>query len=348
MAMHDLPRPNGLTRRRMALALPLLGAAAWLPAAFASAPAVVQRDARALMGTRVDMVAQGSDATTVRTAMAQAWGEMERLAAMMTRYEPGSAVSAINRAAGLHAVAVTPELMAVLRSAQDLAARTQGAFDITVGALRAWHFDRGQSALPAAREIEAQRRLVGWRGLELDERAGRARLAERGMALDLGGVAKLPILQAGIEVLRRCGIGDALLNGGGDVLVAGQLHGRPWRVGLRDPRAPERMLGVLALQEQAIVASSGDYERFFMARGERQHHILDPATGRPTHGPHGVSLWARDASSVNGLGTAMMVLGSEGARALLRNQPGVQALVAERDQSVWRTPGMAAALQAAV
>ena len=340
-------RPLGLTRRRMALALPLLGAAAWLPsAAWASAiPAAVLRDTRALMGTRIDLVAEGADAAAVRAAMAEAWHTMERLAAMMSRYEPTSAVSAVNRAAGGPAVAVPPEMMAVLRSAQQLAERTNGAFDITVGALKAWHFDTGQTTLPDARTLEAQRRLVGYRGLLLDERAGRARLAERGMALDLGGAAKLPILEAGMQALKRHGIDNAMVNGGGDVLVTGQLNGRPWRVGLRDPRAPEKMLGVLALQGQAIVASSGDYERFFMAKGERQHHILDPATGRPTHGPHGVSLLARDAASVNGLGTALMVLDRTNAQTLLRTQPEVQALVAGRDGHLWQTPGMAARLQ---
>ena len=67
------------------------------------------------------------------------------------------------------------------------------------------------------------------------------------MALDLGGIAKLPILQAGMDVLAAHGVRDALVNGGGDVLIAGRLQGRPWRVGLRDAREPRRLLGVVAL-----------------------------------------------------------------------------------------------------
>ena len=346
--MHDdMNRPTSLTRRRMALALPLLGAAAWLPSAFANPQAAVLRDSKALMGTRIDIAAEGADAKQLRDGVDHAWREMDRLAAMMTRYDPASTVSAINRAAGVHAVAVDDALMAVLQSAQSLAAQTQGAFDVTVGALKAWHFDTGQSTLPAASDIQAQRRLVGYRGLLLDERAGTARLAQRGMALDLGGVAKLPILEAGMDMLQRHGIDNAMLNGGGDVLVRGQLRGRPWRVGLRDPRAPEKILGVLALEGQAIVASSGDYERFFMVNGQRQHHILDPATGRPTHAAHGVSLLARNAASVNGVGTALMVLGMTQGQTLLRQRPEVQALVAGRNQSVWQTAGMATALQKA-
>ena len=345
--MHEPLAPQGLTRRRLAMALPLLGAAALAPAALqAATPAVVERSQRTLMGTQVDMVGQGLDAGALRSAMDRAWSEMERLAALMTRYHPDSTVSALHRAAGRHPVPVPAEVLAVLQAAQAIAVQTHGAFDATVGALP-WQFGTAEQHLPSAQDIEAQRRLVGYRGLVIDAKAGTAFLQQRGMALDLGGIAKLPILEAGMRTLRAQGVEHAMLNGGGDVLVAGRLQGRPWRVGLRDPRAPERLLGVLALEGQAIVASSGDYERFFMAQGERQHHILNPATGRPTQGPRGVSLLARDATSVNGLGTALMVMGSAAAPALLQQRPGVQALVVERDHSIWQTPGMAAVLRTA-
>jgi thiamine biosynthesis lipoprotein len=339
--MHSRNPPPVFSRRRMVMALPLLGSTACMPCAFASTPALTERSQRALMGTQVDMVAHGPDARALETAMELAWREMERLATLMTRYSPDSTVGAIHRAAGRHPVSVPPEVMAVLKAAQDIATKTHGAFDATVGALQAWRFDQAQFTLPHPQEIEAQRRLVDYRGLVLNEHRGTALLTQPGMALDLGGIAKLPILEAGMRTLKNHGVDNALINGGGDVLIAGRLNGRAWRVGLRDPRAPERMLGVISLEGQAIVASSGDYERFFMAQGERQHHILNPATGRPTHGPRGVSLVAKDVASVNGMGTAIMVLGSEGARTLLKGRPDVQALVVDRDHSVWQTPGMA-------
>ncbi len=332
-------------RRRMVMALPLLGAAAWMPV-FAAAPVATERSQRGLMGTQVDMVVHGPDARQLVAGMALAWQEMERQVSLMSRYRADSTVSVIGREAGRRAVAVEPEVMAVLRAAQDLAARTDGAFDATVGSLKAWHFEGGRQTLPSAAEIAAQCRLVGYRGLVLDERAGTAFLQRRGMALDLGGIAKLPILEAGMRVLRERGIEHAILNGGGDVLVAGRLHGRAWRVGVRDPRAPQQLLGVLSLEGQAIVASSGDYERFFMSQGERQHHILNPATGLPTRGPRGVTLLAKDVASVNGLGAAMMVLGNKGAQSMLKDRPQVQALMVGRDHQVWQTPGMASLLSA--
>ncbi|MDE2402517.1 MAG: FAD:protein FMN transferase [Burkholderiales bacterium] len=339
--------PVGLTRRRIAMAIPLLGCAVWgsaVRASTARAHPLVQRDSRALMGTQVDIVVESGDISALLPALEQAWSEMTRLSKMMSRYDADSTVSAINQAAGVHAVSITPELLGVLKAARNISTQSEGAFDITVGTLKGWRFDGNQTTVPAAEVIEYQRRLVNYRELRLDERVGTAYLNKRDMALDLGGVAKLPILEAGMGVLKRHGIVNAMINGGGDVLVAGRLQGRPWRVGLRDPRAPQQLIGVLALEGQALVASSGDYERFFMYRGERQHHILDPATGRPTHGPHGVSLLARDAASVNGLGAAMMVLGANAGRALINSRPGVEALIVDRDQSVWRSQGMAAAL----
>ena len=80
--------------------------------------------------------------------------------------------------------------------------------------------------------------VLNYRDVVLDDKSASAFLQRRGMRLDLGGIAKLPILQAGMNVLKRHGIDNAMVNGGGDVLVSGALQGRPWRVGVRDARAP--------------------------------------------------------------------------------------------------------------
>ena len=157
--------------------------------------------------------------------------------------------------------------MAVLREAQRIHAVTDGAFDVTVGGLKAWHFGEGVQQMPQAEEVARQLSLVGAQDLVLDTNAGTAFLRRRGMALDLGGIAKLPILEAGMRVLQEHGIDNAMVNGGGDVLVRGQMQGRAWRVGLRDPRTPSQLLGAVSLQGSAVVASSGDYERYFCTKG---------------------------------------------------------------------------------
>lgn len=318
--------------------------------AFLAAPllahAVRVDEARPLMGTVVEIAAEGADETAVRTAVTAAWREMARLIDMMSHYDPESVVSAINDNAGIKPVPVPPELMAVLTMAQRVSERSQGAFDITVGSLRGWRFRPDDPRLPSREEIAAQLPKVNYRKLVLDPRAGTAFLTERGMRIDPGGIAKLYILNAGMRVLMRHGIARAMVNGGGDVEVVAPEGERPWRIGVRDPRAPDRLLGVLEAN-RGFVVSSGDYERYFVHQGRRYHHILDPRTGYPAEGPRGVTLVSADLEAVNGLSVVIMVRGKRYGIERITSTPGLDGLIVDRDGSVWMSPGFRARLRAA-
>ncbi len=270
------------------------------------------QDARPLMGTAVEVIAEGAEEPALRAAAEGAFREMQRLADIMSHYDPASVVSAINDAAGVRWVPVPPELAEVLAQARRVSERTGGAFDVTVAG-----------------------RPIDYRKLRLDGR--RAFLAERGMRIDLGGIAKLYILEAGRRVLEARGAPRALVNGGGDVVA--HSDGAPWRVGVRDPRAPERLLGVVELKNGAV-AASGDYERYFERDGKRFHHILDPRTGYPAEGARGVTLVGPSAEAVNGLGPAIMVLGSAAGQKLVAATPGVEAAIVGRDGALWRSRGL--------
>lgn len=332
---------NGLasaTRRRFALAT-AMGAclAAWPIASQSRAEPVRLRESRPLMGTLVDIAAVADDPAQLQAAQAAAFDRMSRLVSVMSHYEPTSRVAAINLAAGLQPVPVEPELMQVLAMARRVSQRSGGAFDVTIGSVGRWHFDAQYPQMPTPGYISAHLPVVDWRKLILNDRAGTAYLTKRGMRIDLGGIAKLPILQAGLDSLRQHGITNALINGGGDVVAMSDHASRPWRVGIRDPRQPARLLAALDVRD-GFVASSGDYERFFVRDGKRYHHVLDPKTGYPTQGPHGVTLVGRDLASVNGLGAAAMVLDAPAGRDLIRSTRGVEALIAGSNGSLWVTP----------
>lgn len=324
------------------MALPLLACGLMVPPVQAKADVYQAR--RVLMGTQVDLTLHGEDRAHLAIAADAALAGMERLADMMSRYRPTSALSAINLMAGLQPVPVPPELLSVLLMAQQMARTSAGAFDATVGALRDWNFSSDHPVIPTAAQIAAQLSLIDPAGLVIDQHASTAFLARRGMRLDLGGIAKLPILQAGLHQMQARGVANAMINGGGDVLVMGELHGRPWRVGLRDPRHPEQLLGTVSLN-RGFVAASGDYERFVMHEGKRLHHILDPKTGYPSEGPHGVTLISERLDAINGLGTAVMVAGEQAGRAAVAQRPGLDALIVGRSGSLWLSPGMARRLE---
>jgi thiamine biosynthesis lipoprotein len=308
-----------------------------LAAATAGHAGTPYQEARPLMGTLVSVTVEGGPAD-VREKVDAAYREMARLSDMMNHYDPDSVVSEINRQAGKRPVKVPPELMEVLVMARRVSGRTDGAFDITVGAFKGWRFNLENPAMPSAQELGAVLPLVNYRNVLLDEKNRTVLLKQPGMRIDLGGIAKLYILNAGMQVLQRHGVGQAMLNGGGDVTVTGTRDGRPWRIGIRHPRRAGELLATVELTRGWVV-TSGDYERYFIRDGRRYHHILDPRTGYPTAGPQQVTLVGEDLSSLNGFSSAIMVLGAEKGRELIGRLAGVEGLIVELDGRVWLTPG---------
>ena len=296
----------------------------------------VHRASRVLMGTRVDIVAQGDGPDATAAAVQAAFAEMQRLERMMSRHRADSLVSAMHRSAGQGLVMAPPELVSVLQRAAELSRLSEGAFDITVGAYHGWSFDPQDARMPAPEDLRRERRLVDFRDVLVRPATGQAGLGRPGMRIDLGGVAKLPILQAGLHVLEQRGVRHAMVNGGGDVLTRGQLLGQDWRVGIRDPRAPERLIHTVQVSD-ACVASSGDYERCFVRDGRRYHHVLDPRTGMPSRGVRGVVTVSRQPDPVNGLGAAIMVAGATAGGHLLSPLREVDSLIVDADARVSTT-----------
>ena len=301
-------------------------------------------EARPLMGTLVEITVEGPDRPVSQAASESAFAEMQRLTAMMSHYDPASVVSAISAQAGMAPVPVPPELFEVLTAAKTLAEHTGGAFDPTIGAIQGWRFDPQQPAAPDAARLAAMARKVDFRKLILDRDQQTAYLSAAGMRLDLGGIAKLYILHAGMLRLTMPGISRAMVNGGGDVEVSSADPKRPWRIGIRDPQNPEAPLATLDLI-RGFVVSSGDYERAYVKDGRRYHHILDPRTGKPTVGPHQVTLVGEDLQPINGLSAAVMVLGRARGLALIQATAGVEGLIIDRDGECWVSPSLRSRLQ---
>ncbi len=334
-----------LTRRHFTRSLPGLALGVALPSAFAAGGGGVYQASQQLMGTRVDVSLRGGPIADMALAAQAAFGEMHRLASMMSRFQPRSALNRVNLMAGVAPVVVPEELMHVLRMAERAHSLSGGAFDATVGTYSGWTFGTERKTVPDPAVLLSQRAWVNQsEGLSLDAAAGTAFLVHRGARLDLGGIAKLPILQAGMARLQSLGAEQAMINGGGDVVASARPHDRPWKIGLRDPRRPDQVLGTVDLHS-GWVAASGDYERFFVHQGRRWHHVLDPRTGYPSQGAHGVVLMGRDLSLINGLGAAVMVAGAPAGRSIAQHAPGMAALIVGRDNQLWLSPDMARTLR---
>ncbi len=323
----------------------------WLLATLAAstlgrpAAAAVVRDDRvkmaAPMSIQVDAPAERTAAA--RTAMDAAYAEVDRLVALVSEWIPTSDISRVNAAAGSGAgVEVEPETFALIAKSFEIGRLTGGAFDITFLPLgRVWDFKRTPPALPVPAAIARARALVDYRKIHLDPAAHTVALADSGMAMGLGGIAQGYIADRVAEVIRSRGFTDFVIDVSGDLRVDGRVGGRPWRVGIQDPRQRDRVIATLPLADGISVVTSGDYERYFELDGRRYHHILDPATGYPATDCRSVTVVSTDTGIADALATGLFVLGPERGLALAERLPDVEALIVDAAGATHTTSGFA-------
>ena len=264
--------------------------------------------------------------------------EARRIEIKFSRFRESSVVSEINRNAARTPVAVDEETETLVESALDLAALTGGRFDPTVGALRrAWDFKTDR--VPSTTEVEALLPLVDARAVSI--RGGTVFLRRAGMELDLGGVGKEYAVDRAAGVLRDAGVRSAIVNFAGDVAtIGGRGDGRPWSVGIADPRRPGRCRFAVRAIGNTGVATSGDYERCFVKDGVRYHHILDATTGWPARGVASATAVAASSFLAGRFATAAFLLGPEAGLALLEDSPGVEGALIVEDGTILATTGM--------
>jgi FAD:protein FMN transferase len=249
----------------------------------------------------------GDDTAAMALAAQAAIDEVRRIELKYSRYRGDSIVSHINTAAGgAGCVEVDAETAALLDFAAQLHTLSDGLFDITSGVLRrAWNFREGRVPAPdALRELLP---LIGWSQVEW--LGGGIRLPRAGMEIDFGGFGKEYAADRAMAVLAAAGQMHGFVNLGGDIRVLGpRADGSAWRFGIQHPRRAEATIASVELSAGAL-ASSGDYERFFVHEGRRFCHILDPRTGWPVEGWASVSVTAPACVAAGALSTIAMLKG---------------------------------------
>ena len=304
-------------------------------------PRVVERVGVA-MGSELRLTTWAEDETAARTAFDAVFAEFERLEAQMSTWRQGSDVLRINAAAGDHAVQVAPDVRDVLHQARQISEWTEGTFDVTFGALTdVWKFDHDQdNTIPPDEAIRARLPLIDYRQIEIDDRAGTVVLKRTGMKIHLGGIGKGYAVEHAVSILRRAGLRDFMIQAGGDLYVGGHKDGRPWRLGINDPRGPEgKSFASLDLSDSTF-STSGDYARFFMKDGVRYHHILDPATGQPARLCRSVTIVSDSPVMADAIAKGVFILGPEKGMALVERLPKLGAVIVTATNEVLVSSGL--------
>jgi FAD:protein FMN transferase len=295
-------------------------------------------DAIDLMGTRVSVELWADDEVRGRELVADVMREYHRIDDAMSTYKPDSEISQVNSHAAEAPMPISDELFRLVERSLDLSTTSGGAFDITYDSV-GYLYDFRARQRPTDREIEERIGAVDYRHVVLDRARRTIFFKAKGVRINLGGIAKGYVVEHAAAMLRARGVEHALLNAGGDTRVIGDRMGQPWIVGIRHPRVAEEVVTRLPLVDEAI-STSGDYERYFEENGRRYHHIINPATGRPTEGILTVTVIGPDGTLTDGLDTAIFVLGVEKGLELIEGYPDYETIIVDAAGKVSYSQGL--------
>jgi thiamine biosynthesis lipoprotein len=303
------------------------------------------RETDQAMGTAVTFVAWTDDDARTHAAFVEAFAELKRIEQLMTDWErpgePRSDIVRVNAAAGQPAaVTVSPETLEVVKLALDVSKRSGGAFDISYAVMRGiWKFDDDlDKKVPDKKVLAERRKLINWRDVLVDEKAGTIRLKRAGMRIGLGGIAKGYAVDRCAGVLRKHGLSDFIVQAGGDLYAAGSKSGTPWGVGIQDPRGTHGEVFAQAPISDHAFSTAGDYERGFILDGRRYHHIIDPATGYPATASRSVTVFAPTALLADALDDAVFIIGPERGLQLAASFADVGVVIVDAHNKVWISP----------
>ncbi len=260
------------------------------------------------MDTYMEITAYGRNS---ENAVEAAVDEIERLDALLST---GSAASEITMLNQNKTAVVSEDSAYLLRRSMDLWKSTGGAFDITIyPVMKAWGFAGDTFRVPTDQELKRLLDFVDSSQIAYDEETKTVVLPEQ-VEIDFGGIAKGYTSARVSQIMEEYHIKSAKLNLGGNVQTVGtKADGSLWRIAIKSPDDTFPYLGVISVEDKAVITSGG-YERYFEENGIIYHHIIDPKNGKPAqNGLVSVTIVCEDGTLADGLSTALYVMGKDDA-----------------------------------
>jgi thiamine biosynthesis lipoprotein len=291
------------------------------------------------MGTVIEITLIDDNEEKANKAALQAFQEVKRIEQLMSPKIESGDVSRINKSSGKEWVKVPKETLEVIKKAQEISELSDGRFDITVGPLtELWRRAREKKIPPSVEEVKEKLGLVNFKNIEMDQE-GKVFLKKKGMAIDVGGIAKGYAVDRAFDVLRSLGYKNLIVNAGGDLRIGGLKNNQPWSIGIQNPREPQKILTRISVSDVAV-ATSGDYEKFFIYEGKRYHHIFNPKNGFPADGCQSVTIVTKNCITADGLATAIFVLGLDKGYTLCQKLDGVECMILDKEGKTILSPNL--------
>lgn len=259
------------------------------------------------MGTVLSVIYTGGKNPEIERKLKR---DVEWIEESLSYYKEESYVSKLNKDGHLAPVKVHPEVCRLIELSLDFLEKTDGAFDITYKS-RGVLWEKGEE--PDEPDLLKSGMFTGKGLIDTDCKNNSVSFKKEGVRIDLGGIAKGYAIDRAGSILKNGNITDFIVNYGGDMLVCGKKGTKPWTVGIKNPGDKENILKTLTFTRTGCqgIATSGDYERFFVINGKKYSHIFDPRTGRPSENASSVTVVADSAVKADAIATAVSVLINE-------------------------------------
>jgi len=221
---------------------------------------------------------------------------------------------------------LSPGLQYLLNKSLAISRHTGGCFNPAIGNLKKlWDFNTTTAKPPASEKIKKEVAALKFGNLAFNPDSSLS--LKKNTSLDLGGIAKGWAIDRTVQTLKNMGIKSGIVDAGGDLRIFGKHPDKPnWRIGIRHPRQQGKLFGIVNLS-QGSIATSGDYERFFMYEGQRYHHLLDPVTGYPARECISVTIRSPAAISADAYATAIFIMGPAKGMNFIESTAGLEGLI---------------------
>lgn len=279
---------------------------------------------------------------TANDTLDELFGEIRSSEQKYSRHIADSEISKINNNPG-KMVTVSEDTEDVIEKTLYFSSASDGLFDISIGPLvDLWDINGNNPHVPSPDEIASALKKIDYRRIAMDKENNTVSVADNGMSLDLGAIAKGSITDKLVSMLREKGTRSALLNLGGNLYLHGSKpDGSAWNVGIRNPFGLQgEYLGTVAVRDMSVV-TSGIYERFFEENGKVYHHILNPKTGYPADNDLvSVSILSPSSTLADGFSTTVFLLGPDAGMALIEKTDNAEAILVTREKKIYLSSGI--------
>ena len=285
-----------------------------------------------LMGSAFELGIVENDEIKANELLETGVAEIQRIEALLTEFKPTSFTSKINLNAGIEPVKVDTETFQLIERCHRISSLTTGCFDITVGPLKKlYNFKNENFEFPSRKTISETLNKTGFQHIVLEASNHSIFLKNKGMHISFAAIGKGYAADCVKKLWQKSGVNSGFINASGDITAFGtKADGSPWKIGIANPDDKNEMLFHIPLNNGSV-ATSGDYEQFFLFNGKRHSHNIHPKTGMPLTGIKSVSIFAPSAELADALATAVYVMGKKTGIDFINQLPQTHCIIIDED-----------------